>query len=138
MLSDLVSECRIEVILGESALKDLLKDPAVHIAGVEYHRKAAEQSTSKLQRRRHETAMKHHSREAARLQRGAKPQKESLFDGGFLLHLSRLVNEGAGDPDLHTYSVELLGRKGRPRPTSIKAKEVEEYGSPGRSGVGSY
>lgn len=48
------------------------------------------------------------------------------------------VLEGAGDPDLHAYSVELLGKKGRPKPVNTQPKEVEEYGSPGRSGVGAY
>jgi len=61
----------------------------------------------------------------------------SLFSR--LIHECRVeVLEGAGDPDLHTYSVELLGKKGRPKPGKDQPKEVEEYGSPGRSGVGAY
>lgn len=47
------------------------------------------------------------------------------------------------DADLHVRSVEALGREGRPKPDVVTGKrkkrgDVDEYGSPGISGVGAY
>jgi len=119
----LVWECRLAVLEGldESTLKDLLSNPEIHIAGVAYHKKAAEASRDPKIKARHMAQIKHHSREAERLRRGGKSS-----------------DEGAGDPDLHTKSVELLGRRGRFKPEDANRRDVEEYGSKGRGGVGAY
>ena len=115
MFSDLIYECRREVFesLNESAIKNLLNNPDVHIAGVAYHKAAAAKATDPEIKKRHMAQIKHHSKEAERLRKGDK-------------------GEGAGDADLHTRSAEMLGRKGRPKPG------MEEYGSKGRGGVGAY
>lgn len=49
---------------------------------------------------------------------------------------SKDKDEGAGDPDLHTKAAEVLGKRGRFKPENANRRDVEEYGSQGRGGVG--
>lgn len=97
MFKGLIAECRFVILMGlnpleESVLKNLLDDPAVHIAGVAYHRKAAEQAKDPKAKERHMAQIRHHSKEAERLRRGGGKPKA----------------EGAGDPDLHNKGVDLV------------------------------
>lgn len=115
LLEGLISECRFAVTEG-SAIQDLLKNPEVHIAGVNYHRAAMKQTKDPKARARHQAQIKHHSKQAKLLRRGGKER-----------------DEGAGDPDLHTKAVEVLGRRGRPKPGRRGSDE-----SAGMGGQGAY
>jgi len=132
MFARLIAECRFVFLhsgaLDESVLKNILDDPAVHVAGVAYHRKAASQAKDPKIRARHLAQIKHHSKEAERLRRQTSTR-----------------DEGAGDPDLHSKGVDLLKHMDlapgpNPPPKwyrdempakKKKRKPKEEYGSPG-------